>query len=168
MQVLNDDIRPRSPFKFNANWLANEGFVSLLKNSWKVFYESLVLSSATQFAMNLKIIKEVSISWSVQKKSQDLKDLVDIEVLLAKSFDKPFCGFSTEADNFFLVEIESKKRKILCESEQEAKLESRALWLLCGDDNTPFSTNMRIIGKISTLFGGFRMMKVTWLKFLSL
>ena len=69
LHVLNDDIRPRSPFKFNANWLANDGFVSLLKNSWKVFNGSLGLPSASQFAMNLKTIKEVSISWSLQKKS---------------------------------------------------------------------------------------------------
>ena len=47
LQILNDDIRSRSPFKFNANWLVNDGFVSLLKNSWNVFYESLGLSSAS-------------------------------------------------------------------------------------------------------------------------
>ena len=37
LQVLNDDIKPRSPFKFNANWLENDDFVSLLKDSWKFF-----------------------------------------------------------------------------------------------------------------------------------
>ena len=31
MQILNKDVRPRSPFKFNANWLKNEEFVTLFK-----------------------------------------------------------------------------------------------------------------------------------------
>ena len=37
-----------------------------------------------------------------------------------------------------LVDLESKTRNILGEREHEGRLKSRALWLLCGDDNTPF------------------------------
>ena len=40
----------------------------LLKASWKVFDVNSGLSFATQFASNLKIIKEVSITWSTKKK----------------------------------------------------------------------------------------------------
>ena len=68
LQVANNDTIPRSPFKFNANWLENDALVTLLKASWKVFDVNSGLSFATQFASNLKIIKEVSITWSTKKK----------------------------------------------------------------------------------------------------
>ena len=32
LQLLNKDVRPHSPFKFNANWLLNEYFLSLFKS----------------------------------------------------------------------------------------------------------------------------------------
>ena len=63
LQILNDDLRPRSPFKFNVNWLVNDDLVSVLKDSWKVFDERFELSPASQFAVNLKTIKDVSIDW---------------------------------------------------------------------------------------------------------
>ena len=34
--------------------------------------------------------------------------------------------------------LESRRRKILLDRENEARQKSRAIWLLCGDDNTPF------------------------------
>ena len=138
MQILNKDARPRSPFKFNANWLKNEEFVTLLKSSWIGFSDNLELSPAAHFASNLKKIKDVSISWPIKKKLQENKDLVEIETLLAESFHKMGFGFASEEDKSSLVDLESRKRKIFLEREQEARMKSRALWLLCGDDNTPF------------------------------
>ena len=121
MQVLNDDIRPRIPFKFNANWLANDDLVSVLKDSWKVFDDRSELSPASQFDVNIKTIKYVSIAWSVKKKAQDLKDLVDIEFLLAEAFNKLGFGFASKIDKLSLVELESNKRNILGKCEEEAK-----------------------------------------------
>ena len=37
-----------------------------------------------------------------------------------------------------MIDLESRKRKILLDREHEARQKSRAIWLLCGDDNTPF------------------------------
>ena len=62
MQVLNKDSRPRSPFKFNASWLEDEDFVSLLKSTWIGFFDNLEISPAAHFALNLKKIKDASIS----------------------------------------------------------------------------------------------------------
>ena len=47
-------------------------------------------------------------------------------------------GFTYEVEKSSLVELESRKRNILLVHEQEARQKIRALWLLCGDDNTPF------------------------------
>ena len=38
----------------------------------------------------------------------------------------------------YLIELESRKRNILCYWGKEARQKSRALWMICGDDNTPF------------------------------
>ena len=116
----------------------NEDLVSVLKYSWNVFDERSLLSPASQFALNIKTIKDFSIDWLVKKKAQDQKDIVDIELLLAESFNKLGFGFASDSDKLYLVELESKKRNILGVHEQEAKQKIRALWLLCGDDNTPF------------------------------
>ena len=113
----------------------------LLKASWKVFDVNSGLSFATQFASNLKIIKEVSITWSIKKKEQDNKDLVDIEALLVTSAHSLGFGFLTVEDKVSLADLESKKRKILSEREQEARQKCRGLWLLCGDDDTLFFHN---------------------------
>ena len=121
LQILNDDLRHRSPFKFNASWLVNEDLVSDLNDSWKFFDDTSLLSPASQFALNLKTIKDISIRWSVKKKTQDQKDLVDIELLLAESFNKLGFGFASDSEKLFSVELESKKRKILGVHEQEAR-----------------------------------------------
>ena len=62
---------------------------------------------------------------------------MDIESSL-DNFHKMGLGFASEVVKTSLVDLESRKRKILLDWEKEAILKSRALWLLCGDDNTPF------------------------------
>ena len=148
--------------------MENDGLVTLLKSSWKGFDVSSGLSYATQVAMNLKIIKNVSITWSVKKKDQDNKDLVNIEALLVASFHSLGFCFTSEEDELSMVELESKKRNFLCEREQEARQKSKALWLLCGDDNTPFSIINPISRKILTLSGRLQMMREISLKVLTL
>ena len=76
--ILNQDLKPRSPFKFNAHWLLNEDFVSLLKDSWTVYVDNPLVTPALHFAANLKHNKEVSISWSIKRKAQEFKDLVEV------------------------------------------------------------------------------------------
>ena len=63
---------------------------------------------------------------------------MEIERLLVESFNKLGFGFSFVEDMSSLVELDACKRKILLDREHEARQKSRALWLLCGDDNTPF------------------------------
>jgi len=73
----------------------------------------------------------------IKKNAQNIKDLVDIEFELKRFYDRHL-GFSSMADKDLLIEIESRKNSILVFREKEARQKSRALWLSCGDDNTPF------------------------------
>ena len=95
------------------------------------------MSPTLHFSTNLKRIKDISICWSVKRKEQDLKDLVEIEILLEEACTKMGFGYSSEEDKESLVVLESRKRNILLDRENEARQKSRAIWLLCGDDNTP-------------------------------
>ena len=112
--------------------------VEALKDSWVLFDARSDLSPVSQFIENLKRIKEISIKWSLKKKVQDIKDLVDIENDMKSFFDRATNGFTSEEDKLSLVELESRKRAILCFREKEARQKSRALWLLRGDENTHF------------------------------
>ena len=69
LQILSGNPKAHCPFKFNARWLENDDLVSLLKASWVVYEASSEVSLAYEFAVNLKRLKEVSISWSVKKKA---------------------------------------------------------------------------------------------------
>ena len=127
LQLLSNNPKPRSPFKFNANWLSNGDFVELLKASWNVYEDNPLVSAASHFVANLKTIKEVSIEWYVKQKVLETKDLVEIEGLITDSFKKPGFGFSTENERSSLIELESRRRSILLIWEHEARQKSRAI-----------------------------------------
>ena len=81
---------------------------------------------------------------------------MDIELLLVESFNKLGFGFYYVENKSSMVELEACKRKNLSDHEHEARQKSRAIWLLCGDDNTPFfhkfanhSKNINSIWKIA-------------------
>ena len=95
-------------------------------------------SLASQFAANLKTLKNVSINWLVKKKALDIMDLVDIEREMKVHIDRLGIGFNSKRDKVSMIELEAHKRSILCDREKEARQKSTVLWLLCGDDNTPF------------------------------
>ena len=96
----------------------------------------------------------------MKKKAQEIKDLVDIEFAMKVNLDTMVYGFNLEEKKLSLVDLETRKRTILCDWEKEARQKSRALWLLCRDNNTPFSINLLLIGKILTQFGKLKMTMV--------
>ena len=112
--------------------------VEALKDSWVLFDDRSALSPEAQFSVNLKRIKAISTKWSLNKKAQNIKDLVDIEFELKRFHDSHSSGLLSMVDKDLLIEIESRKHAILIFWEKEARQKSRALWLCCGDDNTPF------------------------------
>ena len=50
----------------------------------------------------------------------ELKDLVEIEIMLSAFSHRTGFGFYSEMDKANLIELESRKRKILLDCEQEA------------------------------------------------
>ena len=126
-QILNSDIKARSPFNFNAFRLHNDDPVTLLKASWIVYDDSSEVSPASNFDVNLKSLKHVSSYLSVKKKAQEIKDLVDIEFSMIETLHKMGFGFTSEDDKSSLVELETWKRKFLCDQEMDARQKSKVL-----------------------------------------
>ena len=79
-----------------------------------------------------------SIRWSIEKKTQDCNDLVDIELKLIEYFNKFGFGFFSVENKTELIDLEARKRLILLDHEHAEHQQSRAVWLTCGDDNTAF------------------------------
>ena len=63
---------------------------------------------------------------------------MEIEILISAFSHNIGFGFSSEEDKAGLIDLESRKRKILLDREHEARHKTRAICLICGDDNTPF------------------------------
>ena len=74
---------------------------------------------------------------SVNKKEREYKYLVEIELMLVVISHQNGFGFLTEEVKVVMINLEARKRKILSKKEHESRMQSRATWLLCGDDNTP-------------------------------
>ena len=121
LQILNQGFQLKSPFKFNPNWLENEDLVKTLKDTWVAYFDNLHDSPASHFASNLKSLKDVSIVWSVKKMEIEYKELVEIEILISAFSHKIGFGFSSEEDKAGLIDLESRKRKILLDREHEAR-----------------------------------------------
>ena len=67
------------------------------------------------------MIKNVSICWSVKRKEQDTKYLVEIEFLLEAACSKLGFGFSTDEEKASLCVLEFRKRNILLDREKESR-----------------------------------------------
>ena len=115
LQILNRGIQLKIPFNFNPHWLEDDELVKSLIESWVAYFDNLHDSPASHFASNLKRIKDVSISWSVKKKEMEFKELVEIELMLTVFSHKFGFGFASNEDKVALIELESRKRKILLE-----------------------------------------------------
>ena len=69
LQLSSNTSKKHCPFKFNACWLEHAELVEILKDSWVVYDALSEVSLASQFVMNLKRIKYLSIDWSLTKKA---------------------------------------------------------------------------------------------------
>ena len=61
LQISPSTSKAHCPFKFNACWLENIELVEVLKGSWVAFDALSEVSPASQFVVNLKRIKDLSI-----------------------------------------------------------------------------------------------------------
>jgi hypothetical protein len=68
MEVAVGGEKHSSPFKFNSQWMENEGFVNLVKSLWVPFNGDSKESAPLQIESNLKRIKQETVKWAYEKR----------------------------------------------------------------------------------------------------
>ena len=96
LKISNGNKKPSCLFKFNTNWVNDESFVSLLKESLNVCEKGFQVSPFENFVGILKKIKDVSIKWYVKKKEPYERDISNIENSLVEKFNRVGFGFASE------------------------------------------------------------------------
>jgi hypothetical protein len=64
------------PFKFNAVWLEDPNFVSLVRTNWAVNFGSKVLNPMDSMVKKLKRLKILVVVWERKKKVKGKKELL--------------------------------------------------------------------------------------------
>jgi hypothetical protein len=74
MEIRGIPSKPSNPFKFNPEWLFDETFHNIIKDSW-VSFSAYGAPAVIQFASNFKNLKQVVIPWVHEKRIRDEKEL---------------------------------------------------------------------------------------------
>jgi hypothetical protein len=67
LEIALGPHKPPNPFKFNSEWLKEEGFLSLVKEHWIPYYATLGDRAGVQFMENLQRVKQATLEWRSQK-----------------------------------------------------------------------------------------------------
>lgn len=138
LEILGPDAKPKAPFKFNHVWLQDEGYTCLVKDFWTSHPITNHRSTTEGFCHNLSQLKQLTMAWA-KEKAKDEQLITTIEAELKK--DDINLGFTSVEEKAKLIELEKQKDKILKEREESWRLNSRAIWLKAGDENTKFYQN---------------------------
>jgi arginine utilization protein RocB len=90
LEVVHSLGKPPCPSKLNHEWLKEEYFLQLLKDSCTPFNRSLYESTIIQFLQNLKKAKQIAIQWSKKKREKEDKLLQEVEEALASKISMKF------------------------------------------------------------------------------
>ena len=107
--------KPGSPFKFNASWLSDDSFVSLVHTTWRRdgLCDEGDLSRSKAFMNNLKLLKAATKTWATHKALLEEEELrvINTELELLEAPDGG--GYATAESRDRIRELEAARRKIL-------------------------------------------------------
>ena len=85
------------------------------------------------FLNNLKCLKERTIQWEKALRSNNAKELLEIEALLENYYLSTPCGYASTDHKLHIMEIETKRCKLFACEEASLKLKIKATWFQKGD-----------------------------------
>ena len=138
LEIKGGSHRPPSPFKFNVAWVADPGYIELMKSLWRSLGQGDDIREGVAFMENLKNLKKEMIFWSTERKVVEDAELVGIEKWIADGFSSDGDGFGMEEQKRILILKEKQWKEILVDREALWHLKRRAIWLASGDENTKF------------------------------
>lgn len=147
LEIEDANLKPGSPFKFNATWLSEQDFHVLVKDCWTHYSRELGLPSTIVISHILTHLKGKTISWIKAKLKRDKEELVRIETELKHLKSLGLNNYASLQSKDHLINLEKERIRLLRRTEETWHLKSRALWLKSGDENTNFSNSLPGAGK---------------------
>jgi hypothetical protein len=108
----------------------------LVKENWRVFYDSLGMLASIQFAYNIKRIKQLAIPWAKEKNVREELELREVEAQIERISQSNGDGYLSGEEKEDLKNMEMCRRRLLEEKEESWIMKSRDTWLAKGDENT--------------------------------
>jgi mannosylglycoprotein endo-beta-mannosidase len=126
------------PFKFNAQWLKDPSYTSLVNSVWTD--GSLISPGDAQGNLihKLNSLRSLSIHWLKEKKEREHAELKCIETELEFLLFHQLQHSSSVEITHKIRSLESARNKLLREEEERWRIKSRMLWLAGGDKNTSY------------------------------
>ena len=108
LEFKNGPVKPPSPLKFNKTWLNDEGFVNLISSNWIPFDPGNRISTAFQFAENIRRLKVTIKALAVDKRKRVDRELQHIEIELARIYNMDRGGMLNQMEKDMLVRLECR------------------------------------------------------------
>ena len=119
--------KARSPFKFNARWLQDPDYHTLVSQAWQHCHLMPNLEPARIINDNLLRIKILTIQWVKNKKRLERAKLKQIEDEIACLNNSDLMGYRSQASKEHLISLESAKTKLPRQKEEDWRLKIRAI-----------------------------------------
>jgi hypothetical protein len=106
------------PFKFNAVWLEDQDFISLVRTRWAGLLGAEVLNPMDSLVKKLKRLKSLVTVWERKKKVEGKKEMIQLELELDKLYTEFLGGFVEDKDRLLVLDKEQRKRVLLKQEEE--------------------------------------------------
>ena len=132
-----------------------EDYQKLVGETWNPLVVTPNVTFMKQLSKNLQKIKKVTKPWARDYSTNQQKQLKEVEISLKENYRKNKFGIFTEEELKEVREKELKREELLAREKELLRLQSRAIWIKEGDNNTiffhHFSNHRRNLNTISTI-----------------
>eukprot|EP00253_Pinus_taeda_P032275 PITA_32275 len=138
LEIMNSNYKPNSPFKFNSAWLVEEELHKIVMEFEIHCGHDNNFTSTEVIANNLARIKYRTIIWAKEKKKRDEDTILKIDDDILEMEGTSNASYSSLERKEHLINLETKKIRLLRWQEETWRIKSKVIWLKAGDENLKF------------------------------